>query len=79
MATRVWKCDTCGAAVVYRPWPCPSCSNETCDACFDSFGHCKPCVVGKSDDELIERANAEGFEFLREPEFPEGHDENKEK
>lgn len=60
-----WICETCE-----RPnrtsgdiWDCLGCGKECCERCFDRNGHCKACATGKSDRELIEVANANGFDF----------------
>lgn len=48
------------------PWSCPGCRKETCESCFGAFGHCKICSDGRSEPELVTRANATGefdFEF----------------
>jgi len=61
---RMWICDSCGQPSVSIPWSCPGCGRETCEECFDRFGHCKECAAGKTDEELRVAANASGeFEF----------------
>ena len=72
MTYRVWICETCGQGHKYRAdvWDCPSCSNETCEVCFDRYAHCKACSKGKTDEELRLAANATGafdFEPSEEP------------
>ena len=63
MAKRVWQCESCHGINDYKPWWCPGCNKETCDACFDRYAHCKTCAVGKSDEELRTAANAAGYNF----------------
>lgn len=42
---------------------CVGCGAECCENCFDRYAHCKACGRGKSDAELVEAANADGWCF----------------
>lgn len=65
MTYRAWICEGCQRGQRFRDnvWDCPGCGKEGCDDCFWMFGHCKPCCVGKTEGELLDAANAKGFEF----------------
>ena len=60
-----WVCERCKSFHRSKAniWECPKCEKETCEDCFDRYGHCKVCCIGKSDAELISYANSQGFEF----------------
>lgn len=73
MTHRAWICEGCGRGQVFRDnvWDCPGCGKEGCDSCFWMFGHCKPCSVGKTQEELRVAANAkwgDTFEPFDNPE-----------
>ena len=65
-----WICEGCKAATKNSTniWTCPGCGKDTCDSCFDMFGHCKACCVGKTKEELRDAANEKGFDFELFPE-----------
>lgn len=68
MAYVGYVCETCNHPHRSHSniWNCPKCKNETCEACFDRYAHCRSCSVGQSDADLIHAANEEGFEFEEE-------------
>ena len=72
MAYQRWICESCDGQHRTRcsMWTCPGCGLETCDHCFDRYGHCKPCAKGKPDEELRLAANATG-DFDYEPDVTE--------
>jgi len=44
-------------------WYCPGCGKECCETCFDRFAHCKACSKDKTDFELYQNANNNGWDF----------------
>lgn len=61
----IWLCERCRRPATRRDdiWDCPGCGKETCEHCFDRFGHCTLCAEGKSDVELFVAANLAGWDF----------------
>lgn len=82
MTYRAWICETCGRGQKFRDnvWNCPGCGKEGCDDCFERYASCKACAEGKSDEELRQMANKNGFSFEAEclvcGNFTEGFDES---
>lgn len=52
MATRIWKCDSCGGTGKEKPWKCPVCKKETCEYCFGVFGVYEDCCKDRTEGEL---------------------------
>lgn len=60
----VYICRSCGEdhADPNQGWACPTCYKEVCESCFDRIMHCKTCSKNKTDDQLREAANKEGWD-----------------
>lgn len=63
MSIKGWMCETCKRFSSAQPWCCPTCREEVCDRCFDTYAHCKSCSRKFTVTQLIHAANSQGFDF----------------
>lgn len=68
-------CDTCGTfnesygqgtmdqMLEIMPWKCPVCDKEACAHCYYMYATHKECFNGKTEEEVKEIANKQGWRF----------------
>lgn len=69
-----YLCESCGkfsesvgpyidGVTEIKPWKCPVCKKDACQHCYYKYATHFECCQGKTDEEIIEIADSNGFNF----------------